>query len=145
MSECNHEIDCRTAVQQLWDYLDHELTAERISAHDLHRLEEGLEADPARAPREAAAVDHEARRAGADRQRALRRRLHVEVERRVHPEPLLVELLPELRVELLLDSKLIVEQLHAMHGRTERQLLQQRTPIFERQRGRRAAAAPGPR
>jgi len=31
MSECNHEIDCRTAVQQLWDYLDQELTAERMA------------------------------------------------------------------------------------------------------------------
>jgi mycothiol system anti-sigma-R factor len=30
MSECNRDIDCRTAVQQLWDYLDEELTPERM-------------------------------------------------------------------------------------------------------------------
>ena len=30
MSDCNSEIDCRTAVQQLWDYLDEELTPERM-------------------------------------------------------------------------------------------------------------------
>lgn len=29
MSDCR-EIDCRTAVQQLWDYLDQELTPERM-------------------------------------------------------------------------------------------------------------------
>ena len=31
MTDCPHEIDCRTAVQQLWDYLDHELTPERMA------------------------------------------------------------------------------------------------------------------
>ena len=30
MTDCNHDIDCRTAVQQLWDYLDEELTPERM-------------------------------------------------------------------------------------------------------------------
>jgi anti-sigma factor (TIGR02949 family) len=30
MTDCKGEIDCRTAVQQLWDYLDHELTPERM-------------------------------------------------------------------------------------------------------------------
>jgi len=30
MTDCNREIDCRTAVQQLWDYLDEELTPERM-------------------------------------------------------------------------------------------------------------------
>jgi anti-sigma factor (TIGR02949 family) len=31
MTDCNRdEIDCRTAVQKLWDYLDHELTPERM-------------------------------------------------------------------------------------------------------------------
>jgi mycothiol system anti-sigma-R factor len=30
MSDCR-EIDCRTAVQQLWDYLDQELTPERMN------------------------------------------------------------------------------------------------------------------
>ena len=30
MSDCR-DIDCRTAVQQLWDYLDHELTPERMN------------------------------------------------------------------------------------------------------------------
>ena len=30
MSDCR-EIDCRTAVQQLWDYLDEELTPERMN------------------------------------------------------------------------------------------------------------------
>jgi anti-sigma factor (TIGR02949 family) len=30
MTDCPREIDCRTAVQQLWDYLDHELTSERM-------------------------------------------------------------------------------------------------------------------
>ena len=30
MTECNSDIDCRTAVQQLWDYLDEELTPERM-------------------------------------------------------------------------------------------------------------------
>jgi anti-sigma factor (TIGR02949 family) len=32
MTDCTSEIDCRTAVQQLWDYLDHELTPERMDA-----------------------------------------------------------------------------------------------------------------
>ena len=31
MADCNREIDCRTAVQQLWDYLDEELTPERMA------------------------------------------------------------------------------------------------------------------
>ena len=31
MTDCSHEIDCRTAVQQLWDYLDQELTPERMA------------------------------------------------------------------------------------------------------------------
>ncbi|MDF2772664.1 MAG: putative zinc-finger, partial [Geminicoccaceae bacterium] len=31
MTDCNRELDCRTAVQQLWDYLDHELTPERMA------------------------------------------------------------------------------------------------------------------
>ena len=31
MTDCNREIDCRSAVQQLWDYLDEELTPERMS------------------------------------------------------------------------------------------------------------------
>jgi anti-sigma factor (TIGR02949 family) len=30
MTDCNRDIDCRTAVQQLWDYLDEELTPERM-------------------------------------------------------------------------------------------------------------------
>ena len=30
MTDCNRDIDCRTAVQQLWDYLDQELTPERM-------------------------------------------------------------------------------------------------------------------
>ena len=30
MSNCR-DIDCRTAVQQLWDYLDEELTPERMN------------------------------------------------------------------------------------------------------------------
>ena len=31
MTECNRDdIDCRTAVQKLWDYLDKELTPERM-------------------------------------------------------------------------------------------------------------------
>ena len=30
MSDCR-DIDCRTAVQQLWDYLDEELTPERMN------------------------------------------------------------------------------------------------------------------
>ena len=30
MTECNRDIDCRTAVQKLWDYLDEELTPERM-------------------------------------------------------------------------------------------------------------------
>jgi mycothiol system anti-sigma-R factor len=31
MTDCKDGIDCRTAVQQLWDYLDDELTPERMS------------------------------------------------------------------------------------------------------------------
>lgn len=31
MTECHGEIDCRSAVQQLWDYLDDELTPERMN------------------------------------------------------------------------------------------------------------------
>jgi anti-sigma factor (TIGR02949 family) len=31
MTDCNREIDCRSAVQQLWDYLDEELTPERMA------------------------------------------------------------------------------------------------------------------
>jgi len=31
MTDCPREIDCRTAVQQLWDYLDQELTPERMA------------------------------------------------------------------------------------------------------------------
>jgi mycothiol system anti-sigma-R factor len=31
MTDCNRDIDCRTAVQQLWDYLDQELTPERMN------------------------------------------------------------------------------------------------------------------
>ena len=31
MTDCNGEMDCRTAVQQLWDYLDDELTPERMN------------------------------------------------------------------------------------------------------------------
>jgi len=30
MTDCNRDIDCRTAVQKLWDYLDDELTPERM-------------------------------------------------------------------------------------------------------------------
>jgi len=30
MTDCNRDIDCRTAVEKLWDYLDHELTPERM-------------------------------------------------------------------------------------------------------------------
>jgi len=31
MTECNRDdIDCRTAVEKLWDYLDEELTPERM-------------------------------------------------------------------------------------------------------------------
>ena len=30
MTECNRDIDCRSAVQKLWDYLDQELTPERM-------------------------------------------------------------------------------------------------------------------
>ena len=30
MTDCKRDIDCRTAVQQLWDYLDDELTPERM-------------------------------------------------------------------------------------------------------------------
>lgn len=30
MTDCNRDIDCRTAVQKLWDYLDQELTPERM-------------------------------------------------------------------------------------------------------------------
>jgi mycothiol system anti-sigma-R factor len=30
MTDCNRDIDCRTAVQKLWDYLDNELTPERM-------------------------------------------------------------------------------------------------------------------
>lgn len=36
MTECNREIDCLTAVQQLWDYLDEELTPERMDAVRRH-------------------------------------------------------------------------------------------------------------
>lgn len=36
MTDCNREIDCRTAVQQLWDYLDEELTPERMDAVRQH-------------------------------------------------------------------------------------------------------------
>jgi mycothiol system anti-sigma-R factor len=39
MTDCNDEIDCRMAVQKLWDYLDEELTPERMT--DMrHHLEE---------------------------------------------------------------------------------------------------------
>ena len=31
MTDCPREIDCRTAVQKLWDYLDQELTPERMA------------------------------------------------------------------------------------------------------------------
>lgn len=31
MTDCPRDIDCRTAVQQLWDYLDEELTPERMA------------------------------------------------------------------------------------------------------------------
>jgi mycothiol system anti-sigma-R factor len=39
MTDCPREIDCRTAVQQLWDYLDEELTPERMDEvrHHLER------------------------------------------------------------------------------------------------------------
>ena len=30
MSDCSGDMDCRTAVQKLWDYLDEELTPERM-------------------------------------------------------------------------------------------------------------------
>ena len=30
MTDCNRDIDCRTAVEKLWDYLDEELTPERM-------------------------------------------------------------------------------------------------------------------
>ena len=30
MTECKGDIDCRGAVQKLWDYLDHELTPDRM-------------------------------------------------------------------------------------------------------------------
>ena len=30
MTDCPRDIDCRTAVQKLWDYLDAELTPERM-------------------------------------------------------------------------------------------------------------------
>jgi anti-sigma factor (TIGR02949 family) len=30
MTDCKRDIDCRTAVQKLWDYLDEELTPERM-------------------------------------------------------------------------------------------------------------------
>jgi len=30
MTECKGDIDCRGAVQKLWDYLDEELTPERM-------------------------------------------------------------------------------------------------------------------
>lgn len=30
------EIDCNTALTQLWDYLDHELTPERMASVRLH-------------------------------------------------------------------------------------------------------------
>lgn len=30
MTDCNDDIDCRMAVRQLWDYLDGELTPERM-------------------------------------------------------------------------------------------------------------------
>ena len=30
MPDCNDEIDCNMAVEKLWDYLDEELTAERM-------------------------------------------------------------------------------------------------------------------
>ena len=30
MTDCNRDIDCRSAVEQLWDYLDEELTPERM-------------------------------------------------------------------------------------------------------------------
>jgi len=36
MTDCNRDIDCRTAVQQLWDYLDQELTPERMEAVRRH-------------------------------------------------------------------------------------------------------------
>lgn len=36
MSECPRDIDCRTAVQQLWDYLDEELTPERMDEVRAH-------------------------------------------------------------------------------------------------------------
>jgi anti-sigma factor (TIGR02949 family) len=36
MTDCTREIDCRTAVQQLWDYLDYELTPERMDAVRRH-------------------------------------------------------------------------------------------------------------
>jgi anti-sigma factor (TIGR02949 family) len=36
MTDCKDGIDCRTAVQQLWDYLDEELTPERMSEVRVH-------------------------------------------------------------------------------------------------------------
>lgn len=36
MTECPREIDCHTAVQRLWDYLDEELTPERMQEVRFH-------------------------------------------------------------------------------------------------------------
>jgi anti-sigma factor (TIGR02949 family) len=36
MRESREEIDCSTAIAELWDYLDQELTAERMEAIRLH-------------------------------------------------------------------------------------------------------------
>lgn len=44
MTDCNRDMDCRTAVQQLWDYLDEELTPERMDdvRHHLERCKSCL-------------------------------------------------------------------------------------------------------
>jgi anti-sigma factor (TIGR02949 family) len=36
MPDAHHEIDCSTAIAELWDYLDQELTPERMEAVRRH-------------------------------------------------------------------------------------------------------------